>query len=397
VIASVLAVLGAVVVSGSSASPSPPPRRVAVLDLAASWSGECVAGAKLAQAQREQCEVLRLFADQARMGALAVLRPPAFVVMTRENTAQILKDMGGACSDGECEVETGGPRGAGVVGSGEVSLLEGTWIVSLKVHDVATAALVGGGKTKARTKLEAYENVQAETERMLRAAVGLEGAPPPVAREPVAAAAPPPPPPPTASDERTVVAAARPRSPWYVGLEAGALVTSGPGVAVPGDSGRFAKLELSGGYRRSPSWAFEALLGFVGSGDVVDDGAPGSPGRDVLARHAAVVAAWSPMGNRFFSAAAGVGLASLYTRVWIDDSGGGLHDQKTSGISPLLALQLRLDLPLDPFTLGVRLTSFNSIFVNGSSASSDLGQVSIEEGKIFSPVLVSLAAQYRFK
>src|SRR5512145_432602 len=86
-----------------SAAPAAP-RRVAVLDFNARWASGCATAQT--DAQQERCEMLRLFADQARGGALAVLRPPGFVVMTRENTAQILKDMGGSCADGECEVET---------------------------------------------------------------------------------------------------------------------------------------------------------------------------------------------------------------------------------------------------------------------------------------------------
>jgi hypothetical protein len=157
-------------------------RRVAVLDFNARWAAGCAKAQ--GAADEERCDMLKLLADQSRAGALAVLRPPDYVVMTRENTAQILKDMGGVCSEGECEVETARLLGAKVVVSGDVSLLEGTWLVSLKVHDVGTAALLGTGSTEGKTKLEAFRNVRNETERMLKAAVGLDGSTPRVAAAP---------------------------------------------------------------------------------------------------------------------------------------------------------------------------------------------------------------------
>jgi hypothetical protein len=183
--ASFLAVFAAATLSASPA-PAPAARRVAVLDFSASWAAQCATART--NTDREQCEVLRAFADQARAGALTVLRPPTFIVMTRENSAQIIKDMGGRCSEGECEVETARLLGASVVISGEVMLLEGTYIVSLKVHDVTTAALLATGNTEAKSKLEAFRNVRAETERMLKAAPGLDAS---VAAAPQPAAPPP--------------------------------------------------------------------------------------------------------------------------------------------------------------------------------------------------------------
>ncbi len=155
-------------------------KRVAVLDFQASWSGTCGGQKALRGDDADRCEVLGLLTDEARAGALEVLRPPAYVVMTRENTAQLLKEMGSkqACTEGECEVETARLVGANLVISGQVSRLGATWIASVKLHDVGTAALLGTTRAQGGSTLEALNALKREVELMVRKATGTSGAAP---------------------------------------------------------------------------------------------------------------------------------------------------------------------------------------------------------------------------
>ncbi len=52
---------------------------------------------------------LSILSDKIRSGILLGVQGKGFVVMSRENTAVLLKDMGLDCEsvEGECEVETG--------------------------------------------------------------------------------------------------------------------------------------------------------------------------------------------------------------------------------------------------------------------------------------------------
>ncbi len=150
------------------------PKRVAVLEFQASWSGTCGGQKALRGDDAERCEFLGLLADEARAGTLEVLKPPSHVVMTRENTAQLLKEMGSkpACTEGECEVETARLVGADLVLSGQVSRLGGAWIVSVKLHDVKTAALLGARSASGATTLEALDALKREVELMVQEVAG---------------------------------------------------------------------------------------------------------------------------------------------------------------------------------------------------------------------------------
>ncbi len=146
-------------------------KRVAVLEFQAAWSGEC-SGTKVRGDAAERCELLGLLTDEARTGALDVLRTPAFLVMTRENTALLLREMGSkqACTEGECEVETAKLIGANLVISGQVSAVEGQWLASVRLHDVDTAALLGTAKARGRAKLDVLDGLRREVELMVRKA-----------------------------------------------------------------------------------------------------------------------------------------------------------------------------------------------------------------------------------
>ncbi len=150
-----------------------PARRVAVLEFQASWSGACGESRKLRPDEVEACEFLGLLADEARAGALQALPPQKYVVMTRENTAQLMKDAGlsPAGTEGESEVETARLIGADLVLSGIASRLSNSWVVTAKLHDVKSAALLGTAKAVATTTLAVMNTVRTEVSRVVKEAV----------------------------------------------------------------------------------------------------------------------------------------------------------------------------------------------------------------------------------
>jgi hypothetical protein len=367
-LAAVFAVALSVTPAAAAATVAAPARRVAVLDFNARWAAKC-ADKNLTDAQEERCEVLRLFADQARMGALTILRPPAFVVMTRENTAQILKDMGGQCSEGECEVETARLLGASVVVSGEVTYLEGNWIVSLKIHDVATAALLGGGNTEAKSKMEAFRAVRAETERMLRESVGLEGIPAaaaPAVKAPDLPKSPPAPvraeaaaPPPVVEPVATVSgeaakaeeATTEPLASRYAleaRLGAGAIAKSllDPefGPPITGDAG----VRLS--RRLARSLALEGSLSYGYS--QLSAGVGTLAYNSIHTRRLAVGLVWTPQGAGRWSLATEVG--GSWTGL-VYGGAPGQVDATRQTFDPVVACEVRLDFPMgQAWTVGGR-------------------------------------------
>jgi formylglycine-generating enzyme required for sulfatase activity len=184
------AILALLVVPHAAAAAS----RLAVLTLGAPWSPDCQGtGWRKDRVLLERCTVLETLADEARAGALAGLEGRDVDVMTRENTAQLLKDMGAgaSCSEGECEVETAKLIGADYVVSGNLVLIERTWFVTMKLHEVRTARLLRTSeRLKGRTQVDLVEALRPAAEAMVRA--GLRPPPPRAATGvPSAAAAPP--------------------------------------------------------------------------------------------------------------------------------------------------------------------------------------------------------------
>jgi hypothetical protein len=99
-----------------------------------------------------------MLAERARHGALAAtVGIDGYAVMTRENTLILTTQNGGACGEGECEVETGRLIGAALVLTGRVSLVERTFVVDLKLHETATGRLVGATSVEHREQLATAE------------------------------------------------------------------------------------------------------------------------------------------------------------------------------------------------------------------------------------------------
>jgi hypothetical protein len=99
--------------------------------------------------------LLALLSDQARSAAVEAVRPHGIAVMTRENTAVMLKDQGkaAACMEGECEVETARLIGAHLVVTGEVSRVGSAQFLQMKLFDAEAGTLLASKQADAADDL----------------------------------------------------------------------------------------------------------------------------------------------------------------------------------------------------------------------------------------------------
>ncbi len=135
---------------------------------------------------------LAVLSDKIRSGVLAGLQGKNFVVMSRENMAMLIKDMGLDCEsvEGECEVETGRNIGAAYVVSGSVEDVgRGLMLVSLKVHDTTTGALKAAGDVRGTEVIELIDQLPSRVAQVMARAFG-EGGQQPVQAYPVQSSGP---------------------------------------------------------------------------------------------------------------------------------------------------------------------------------------------------------------
>jgi TolB-like protein len=129
-----------VLICGLPAAASPAARRVAVLEF---------------QGRAVDDEARMTLSDAVRGGVLDAARGRDLLVMTRENMAALLKEMGKPdCSEGDCEVETARNIGADYVLSGEIARIEGTYVVTLKLHESDDGRLLSTATARGPTQLD---------------------------------------------------------------------------------------------------------------------------------------------------------------------------------------------------------------------------------------------------
>jgi hypothetical protein len=100
--------------------------------------------------------LLALLSDQARSAAVEAVRPHGIAVMTRENTSVMLRDQGrapGACTEGDCEVETARLIGAHLVVTGEVWRVGSAQFLQMKLFDAEAGTLLASKQADATDDL----------------------------------------------------------------------------------------------------------------------------------------------------------------------------------------------------------------------------------------------------
>jgi TolB-like protein len=130
---------------------------------------------------------LAVLSDKVRSGVLAGLHGKDYVVMSRENMAMLIKDMGLDCESvqGECEVETGRNIGAAYVVSGSVEDVgSGLLLVSLKVHDTQSGALKATGDVRGKEVIQLIDQLPGTVAQVMARAFGEGGQQIPVVQAP---------------------------------------------------------------------------------------------------------------------------------------------------------------------------------------------------------------------
>jgi hypothetical protein len=129
--------------------------------------------------------------DAVRSGVLDASRGRDLLVMTRENMAALLKEMGKPdCSEGDCEVETARNIGADYVLSGEIARIEGTYVVVLKLHECDDGRLLSTATARGQTQLNLIDPLRERGMDLVKANVGVPPlSPQEIPRPPAPAAA----------------------------------------------------------------------------------------------------------------------------------------------------------------------------------------------------------------
>ena len=113
--------------------------------------------------------LLSSLSDSVRAGLVKTIDQDEYLVMTRESTMQILKDMGkdASCMEGSCEVEIARNIGADYVVSGTVTLISGTYLVTLKLHNTKTNALLSSEQLENKEALALIKQMGGAGQQLL--------------------------------------------------------------------------------------------------------------------------------------------------------------------------------------------------------------------------------------
>lgn len=122
--------------------------------------------------------IVRQLADEARGGALdAFDGRPGYQVFTHENQAAILRDAGRSpcCSGDEVEIDVGDRLGAAWIVTGEVSSVDQTYRLSVKLFDTSSRALLSMENVEASGLLELVRALRGAAAALVAQGLGLQG------------------------------------------------------------------------------------------------------------------------------------------------------------------------------------------------------------------------------
>jgi len=112
--------------------------------------------------------ILHKLSDQARIVSANVL-PEEYQVMTKEGLIEILKDLGkdASCLSGACEIEIARNVGADYIITGDILLIEGTYFLTLKLHETQSGLMIAGKELGRASLPELITDSQAANEELL--------------------------------------------------------------------------------------------------------------------------------------------------------------------------------------------------------------------------------------
>ena len=97
-----------------------------------------------------------------------------FAIVTRENAAAILRDLGRPCPEGDdsaCEVDSGRELQAAVVITGNVRIIDSLHVVELRAFATRDGRLLGARHAEARRKVDLLKETRAATMELLQEAL----------------------------------------------------------------------------------------------------------------------------------------------------------------------------------------------------------------------------------
>ncbi|MEN9796864.1 MAG: hypothetical protein RL653_560 [Pseudomonadota bacterium] len=99
-------------------------------------------------------------------------------VMTRQNMLELLKETKGKCVEGQCEVETAINLKVDLFVTGNVSRMDGEWILVLMAYATKTGQLLGQVRSSAARERDLLEKVRPATEALVRKAFKVSASTP---------------------------------------------------------------------------------------------------------------------------------------------------------------------------------------------------------------------------
>ena len=122
--------------------------------------------------------ILKKLSDQSRIAATNVLPDEQYQVMTREGLLSIIQDMGKdiTCLSGACEIEIARNIGADYIVTGDLLVLEETYLLTLKLHDSHSGLMLAGTEVNSTSLLELIQFSQQASQEMLVSGLGITAA-----------------------------------------------------------------------------------------------------------------------------------------------------------------------------------------------------------------------------
>jgi len=130
-------------------------------------------------------DILDTLSDAVRGGAIDALANSNVSIMTRESMKVMLKDMGiQECHEGECEVETARSIHADYVVSGRIVRMEGSYVVTLKVHETEQANLLGTKEVMVDTQKAMMGEIREQGRRLVAETIKVRAGVSPASTQP---------------------------------------------------------------------------------------------------------------------------------------------------------------------------------------------------------------------
>jgi len=114
--------------------------------------------------------ILGKLSDQSRIVSANLLSQDDYLIMTKENMLEILRDMDKdiSCAVGNCEIEIGRNIGADYIISGNILYMEGLYLLTLKLHETGSGNLLSGKEIKSPSLVDLIGDIQNGSAELLQ-------------------------------------------------------------------------------------------------------------------------------------------------------------------------------------------------------------------------------------